>query len=40
MALNILPGMIYQYPPEQDKIPFGQVTGQQLDALPADGKTI
>ena len=37
---QILPGMIYQYPPEQDKIPFGQVTGQQLDALPADGKTI
>lgn len=37
---QILPGMIYQYPPEQDKIPFGEITGEQLDSLPADGKTI
>ena len=37
---QIRPGMIYQYPPEQDKIPFGEITGEQLDSLPADGKTI
>lgn len=37
---QILPGMIYQYPPEQDKIPFGEITGERLDSLPADGKTI
>ncbi|MGN1334809.1 MAG: NFACT family protein, partial [Anaerovoracaceae bacterium] len=37
---QILPGMIYRYPPEQDKLPFGEITGGQLDALPADGKTI
>lgn len=37
---QILPGMIYQYPPEQDKIPFGEITEEQLDSLPADGKTI
>ncbi len=37
---QILPGMIYQYPPRQDKIPFKEITYQQLTALPKDGKTI
>ncbi len=37
---QILPGMIYQYPPAQDKIPFGEISAEQLEALPADGKSI
>ncbi|MBR5230391.1 MAG: NFACT family protein, partial [Firmicutes bacterium] len=37
---QILPGMIYQYPPAQDKIPFKEISADQLDALPSDGKTI
>ncbi len=37
---QILPGMIYEYPPEQDKIPFSEITAKQLVALPADGKSI
>ena len=37
---QILPGMIYQYPPAQDKIPFLEISAEQLEALPADGKTI
>ncbi len=37
---QILPGMIYEYPPEQDKIPFSEITAEQLEALPADGKSI
>ncbi len=37
---QILPGMIYEYPPAQDKIPFGEITAEQLEALPADGKSI
>lgn len=37
---QILPGMIYQYPPVQDKIPFGEISAEQLEALPADGKSI
>ena len=37
---QILPGMIYAYPPEQDKIPFWEITPEQLAALPADGKSI
>lgn len=37
---QILPGMIYQYPPAQDKIPFGEISAEQLEALPADGKAI
>ncbi len=37
---QILPGMIYEYPPVQDKIPFGEITEEQLVALPADGKSI
>ncbi|MBQ1959626.1 MAG: NFACT family protein, partial [Firmicutes bacterium] len=37
---QILPGMIYQYPPEQDKIPFKEISSEQLGALAADGKTI
>lgn len=37
---QILPGMIYQYPPAQDKIPFGEISVEQLEALAADGKSI
>lgn len=37
---QILPGMIYQYPPAQDKIPFREISAEQLEALPADGKAI
>lgn len=37
---QILPGMIYQYPPAQDKIPFLEISAEQLEALPADGKLI
>lgn len=37
---QILPGMIYQYPPAQDKIPFREISAEQLEALAADGKTI
>ncbi len=37
---QILPGMIYQYPPAQDKIPFLEISAEQLEALAADGKTI
>ncbi|CDA92215.1 putative uncharacterized protein [Firmicutes bacterium CAG:238] len=37
---QILPGMIYQYPPAQDKIPFLEISAEQLEALPADGKSI
>ncbi len=37
---QILPGMIYEYPPEQDKIPFSEITADKLEALPADGKSI
>lgn len=37
---QILPGMIYQYPPAQDKIPFLEISAEQLEALPADGKAI
>ena len=35
---QILPGLIYQYPPEQDKIPFKELAGGV--ALPEDGKSI
>lgn len=37
---QILPGMIYQYPPAQDKIPFREISADQLEALAADGKAI
>jgi len=37
---QILPGMIYQYPPEQDKIPFHDITDGQLEELASDGRTI
>ncbi|MCI8608501.1 MAG: fibronectin/fibrinogen-binding protein [Firmicutes bacterium] len=37
---QILPGMIYQYPPAQDKTPYKEVTSEDLAALPADGKSI
>lgn len=37
---QVLPGLIYQYPPEQDKIPFKDVGDESLSALPSDGKSI
>lgn len=37
---QILPGMIYQYPPIQDKIPFSDITDAELEGLPQDGKAI
>lgn len=37
---QILPGMIYQYPPIQDKIPFSDITDDELEGLPQDGKAI
>lgn len=37
---QILPGMIYQYPPQQEKIPFRKITAEELRSLPSDGKFI
>lgn len=37
---QVLPGMIYEYPPAQDKIGFDQITQEALDSLPADKKSI
>lgn len=37
---QILPGMIYQYPPQQDKIPFKEISDEQLESLSADGRSI
>lgn len=35
---QLLPGVVYQYPPVQDKIPFKQVTKDTI--LPASGKAV
>ena len=38
---QILPGLEYQYPPVQDKIPFDKLTEEDLNKLPAlDGTTL
>lgn len=37
---QILPGMLYQYPPAQDKIPFREITAETVAALPHDSKAI
>lgn len=37
---QVLPGMIYQYPPAQGKIPFAEISDEQLAVLPQDGKAI
>ncbi len=37
---QILPGMIYQYPPQQDKIPFKEISDEQLESLSSDGRSI
>ncbi len=38
---QILPGLEYQYPPAQDKIPFNQLTEEAIKELPnLDGKTL
>lgn len=35
---QLLPGIVYQYPPSQDKIPFTKIEAN--DELPSDGKAI
>lgn len=37
---QILPGKTYEYPPEQDKIPFDVILQDQLYALPDDPKAV
>ena len=38
---QILPGLEYQYPPAQDKIPFDELTEEAISNLPSlDGKTL
>ena len=37
---QILPGMIYQYPPAQDKVPFKDADEEDVNSLPDDGRTI
>ena len=37
---QLLPGLIYQYPPEQDKVPFAEISDEKLAGLPANGKAI
>lgn len=37
---QILPGMEYQYPPQQDKISFKEISAEEIDALPANSKVI
>lgn len=37
---QILPGMIYQYPPAQDKIPYKELTEEQLDGMEKDGRAL
>ncbi len=37
---QILPGILYQYPPTQDKIPFFEISRGKLDSLPNDPKSI
>ena len=37
---QILPGLIYQYPPAQDKTPFREITAEAVAALPSDSKAI
>ena len=39
-ARQILPGIIYQYPPPQDKIPFTQISEEELKGLLPDGSAI
>ena len=37
---QILPGMLYQYPPRQDKIPFKEILPEQLNGLESNGKIL
>ena len=39
-ARQILPGVEYAYPPSQDKIPFSEVTEDQLAGLPGESDVI
>lgn len=37
---QLLPGLVYEYPPTQDKLPFLDISDEQLEGLPQDGKAI
>ena len=37
---QVLPGKLYQYPPVQDKIPYDEISADDLAALPPDRKAI
>lgn len=39
-ARQILPGIFYQYPPAQDKIPFTAIKKEDLESLPREGGSI
>lgn len=38
-ARQVLPGKLYEYPPEQDKIPFMEITPDQLSVISRDPKS-
>lgn len=37
---QLLPGKVYAYPPAQDKIPFKEITADQINAIDANAKAI
>lgn len=37
---QILPGKIYQYPPAQEKLPYDEISAEDLASLPAEKKAI
>lgn len=39
-ARQVLPGKIYEYPPEQEKIPFKEITPDQLAGISKDPKSL
>ncbi len=39
-ARQVLPGLAYEYPPLQDKIPFREITDEQLLAIDSDPKAM
>lgn len=39
-ARQVLPGKIYEYPPVQDKIPFKEITPEQLSGISRDPKSL
>lgn len=38
-ARQVLPGKIYEYPPQQEKIPFMEITPEQLSSISKDPKS-